>query len=223
MLKKEFDLAIKGEPDSDGVFEGYASTFGGSPDSYGDIITPGAFAKSLVRHKREGSMPQMFFGHDVSKLPIGDWIDLAEDGKGLWGRGKIALDDPEALRIFNAMKAKRVRGLSIGYRLISSHPDEKMPGVTHLDEIDLFEVSVVNIPANRRSLVTDVKSADIIKEYFTKGETPPLAAIEEYLRDGGFPKALATAFVSQGKSVFRRGDPGDEAKNAAAFLKALRG
>src|SRR3546814_3532751 len=43
MLKKDFGLSVKDVSD-EGTFEGYASTFGGSPDSYGDVVLPGAFA-----------------------------------------------------------------------------------------------------------------------------------------------------------------------------------
>src|SRR3546814_6329952 len=62
MLKKDFGLSVKDVSD-EGTFEGYASTFGGSPDSYGDVVLPGAFAESLVRHQREGTMPLLLWGH----------------------------------------------------------------------------------------------------------------------------------------------------------------
>lgn len=44
MQTKDFALSVKGT-EEDGTFEGYASTFGGAPDSYGDVIAPGAFAE----------------------------------------------------------------------------------------------------------------------------------------------------------------------------------
>ena len=37
-----------------GEFSGYASTFGGEPDSYGDIIAPSAFKGSLREHEKRG-------------------------------------------------------------------------------------------------------------------------------------------------------------------------
>src|SRR3546814_6119409 len=98
MLKKDFGLSVKDVSD-EGTFEGYASTFGGSPDSYGDVVLPGAFAESLVRHKREGTMPLLLWGHNASELPIGNWVDMAEDGKGLWGKAQIDLDDPVGQRV----------------------------------------------------------------------------------------------------------------------------
>lgn len=61
-----------------------------------------------------------------------------------------------------------------------------------------------------------------MRQAFAAGETPAPKLIEEHLRDGGFPNALATAFVSVGKSAFRQGDPGDEAnRKAVAALERL--
>lgn len=41
------------------------------------------------------------------------------------------------------------------------------------------------------------------RQAFAAGETPPLSQIEDVLRDAGFPKALATAFVSRGQGALR--------------------
>src|SRR3546814_20929022 len=91
-----------------------SSDLGGSPDSYGDVVLPGAFAESLVRHKREGTMPLLLWGHNASELTIGNWVDMAEDGKGLWGKAQIALDATVGQRVHKALQRKSVRGLSIG-------------------------------------------------------------------------------------------------------------
>lgn len=216
MLKKDFILDVKSIGD-EGVFEGYASTFGGSPDSYGDIVAPGAFAESLVAHKRAGTMPGMFFGHDTSTLPIGDWLELSEDGKGLKAKGQIELDDEFGARVHLALKKKRVRGLSIGYSIPSggSERDEKLPGVTILKKINLVEVSVVNNPANKRSLVADVKSI------LDGGALPTVREFEEFLRDAGFSKALATAIAGKA-TPHLRGDPEAKADDVQKFIAALR-
>lgn len=41
------------------------------------------------------------------------------------------------------------------------------------------------------------------RQAFARGDNPTLAQIEDVLRDAGFPNALATAFVSAGKSALR--------------------
>lgn len=216
MQKKDFGLSVKDVSD-EGTFEGYGSTFGGAPDSYGDIVMPGAFAESLVRHKREGTMPLLLWGHQASELPIGNWTDMAEDGKGLWGKGQIDLEDPVGQRVHKALKRKSVRGLSIGFETVEKRADPKRPGVTLLEKLDLWEVSVVNFPANRRALVSGVKA--IVEG----GNLPSLPEFEEFLREaGGFSKTQATAIAGKGLSHLLRGEPGSESE-AVRFLQRLAG
>jgi hypothetical protein len=72
MLHKDFGLEIKAVAE-DGVIEGYGSTFGGEPDSYGDIVMPGAFAESLVKHKRAGTISPATFRSATGKI----WLKTA--------------------------------------------------------------------------------------------------------------------------------------------------
>lgn len=162
MLTKDFGLEIKALSD-EGTLEGYGSVFGGSPDSYGDVVSPGAFAESLVRHKREGTMPLMLFGHNAGEPPIGNWTDIAEDGKGLWMRGQIDLEDGLGQRVHRALRRKAIRGLSIGYEVKAGgqESDPKKPGVNTLKNVELYEVSIVNFPANRRATVIEIKAGVI--------------------------------------------------------------
>lgn len=214
MHTKEFGLSVKDVSDA-GVIEGYGSVFGGSPDSYGDIVKPGAFTDSLVRHKREGTMPLMLWGHNSSEVPIGNWDDMAEDGKGLWVHGKIDLEDSLGVRVHRALKQRRMRGLSIGYETIGSETDAKKPGIRYLTKLDLWEVSPVNFPAKRNALVQDVKSI------LDAGNLPSVREFEEFLRDAGFSKTLATTIASKA-TPHLRGDPEAKAKDAISFLEKLR-
>jgi HK97 family phage prohead protease len=227
METKDFALQVKAVGE-EGTFEGYAATFGGAPDPYGDIITAGAFGPSLVRHRREGTMPLMLFGHDAGDLPIGSWTEMSEDGKGLLVNGTIALDDPVGVRVHAALKGKRVRGLSIGGRTKASRPDEKRPGVRFLDEFELFEVSVVNFPANRAARVHAVKSEpwfrlEELARRFRDAETIQIKEFEEVLRDAGFPKSAAVQIASAGWPKAIRSESEGKAKESAAFWEALRG
>jgi HK97 family phage prohead protease len=223
MKTKSFALEVKAVAE-DGTFEGYASTFGGSPDSYGDIVLPGAFAVSLAKHRREGTMPIMLWNHKASELPIGNWLDLAEDGKGLWAKGQADLDDDVGARVHRAMKRKAVRGLSIGYETVAKETDPKKPGINFLKELDLWEISPVNFPANRRATVTEVKSERM--EEFARclrdGEPLPVKVFEDILRDAGVPKAMAVQIASVGYAkAIRRESEGEKANDAAEFLRAL--
>jgi HK97 family phage prohead protease len=203
MLHKAFGLDVKAVSD-EGVIEGYASVFGGAPDSYGDIIAPGCFAETLTKHKREGTMPLMLWGHDSSQPPIGNWTDLAEDGKGLKVAGSIDLEDPMGSRVHRALKAKRMKGLSIGYETLDSEKDDKRPGVRTLTEVDLWEISPVNFPAQVRAAVDNVKS------YLSAGALPSLPEFENFLREAGFSKSQAAAIAGKGLAPLLRGEPGND-------------
>lgn len=213
MQHKSFGLEVKDVSDA-GVIEGYASVFGGTPDSYGDVIAPGAFANTLVTHKREGTMPLMLWGHDSSQPPIGNWTDMAEDGKGLWVQGQVDLEDSMGQRVHRALKRKSARGLSIGYETRDAEKDPKRPGVRVLKDIDLWEVSPVNFPAQRRATVTNVKGL------VEPGKLPTLPEFEEILREVGFSKTEATAIAGKGLAPLLRGEPGGDP--AQSFWEALR-
>lgn len=141
-----------------GEFEGYASTFGGEPDSYGDIIAPGAYAGSLKRHADRGTMPKMFWQHDPGE-PIGKWLEAAEDSTGLKVSGRLNMGVRRAAEAYELLKGGDIDGLSIGYRLEAYEVDEDEPGIWTLTRVDLKEVSVVSIGANESATIATVKAA----------------------------------------------------------------
>jgi uncharacterized protein len=219
LLHKDLPFDIKAVDDA-GVIEGYASVFGGAPDAYGDIIAPAAFGDSLTAHRRAGTSPLMLWGHDASQPPIGNWTELAEDGKGLWVKGEIDLEDALGSRVHRALKRKAMKGLSIGYETKQSETDPKRPGVRFLTQIDLWEISPVNFPAQPRA------SVDAVKSYTAAGKLPSLKEFESWLRDaGGFSKSDATAVASYGLAqLLNRSESGAaDQKPVVDFLTALRG
>ena len=220
MKTKDFALQVK-DLSEDGTFEGYGSVFG-NIDSYGEKVMPGAFVESLARHKREGSNVLMLWQHNADE-PIGVWEDLAEDAKGLWGKGRFLLDIQKAREVYTLAKYKAIGGLSIGYREVETEPD----GNTRLlKKLELYEISPVSFPANRRARIAGVKSERMeeIARRFRDGDPMPIKDFEEVLREAGFPKSMATAIASHGYAKAIRSDSeGDQANDATALLKALRG
>jgi len=71
MRIRSVDFRMKSLSDA-GEFEGYASVFG-NEDSYGDIIEPGAFAKTLKEHGDDNPIP-ILWQHDTY-APIGTTIE----------------------------------------------------------------------------------------------------------------------------------------------------
>lgn len=219
MKTKDFALQVK-DLSEDGTFEGYGSIFG-NVDSYGEKVLPGAFVDSLARHKREGSSVLMLWNHDPHQ-PIGVWEDLAEDAKGLWGKGRFLLDIQRAREVYTLAKNSAIGGLSIGYREEETDQDA---GVRLLKKLNLFEISPVTFPANRRARIESIKS-DRMEEFARRlrdGDPMPIKEFEDVLREAGVPKSMAVAIASHGYAkAIRRDSEGDKANDTAEFLKALR-
>lgn len=138
-------------------FSGYGAVFG-NVDSYGDMLVPGSFKRTLAEAKKANATPLMFLNHDMHSLPIGRWTAMSEDDFGLKVEGHF-LDTQAGRDAYTAAKANAISGLSIGYRahdiVMGKNVDE--PRRT-LKSVDLFEVSLVTFPANTSARVQSVKS-----------------------------------------------------------------
>lgn len=201
---RSFALQIKAA--ENGAIEGYGSVFG-VKDNYDDVIAKGAFAASLAEHNAEGSMPAMLWQHDAD-CPIGVWTEMVEDAKGLRIKGQLALDTIKGKEAHALLKMGALNGLSIGF-VSKQWAYDRETEIRTLTEIELWEVSLVTFPANEKARVTNVKAADDMA-------TPKDA--ERTLRDAGFSKSDATAFVSR---VLRMGEArSDSAGSTAAALKS---
>jgi len=213
---KTFDFALEAKAIGEaGEFEGYASTFG-NVDQGGDVVEPGAFIESVVKAKEDRRIIPMLWMHQQDKL-LGRWIDIAEDAKGLYVKGKLNLSTAEGREKYEHLKEKEIGGLSIGYALPSGGVEfDDKRRVRRLKKIDLREISLVTMPMNIEARVTTVKSI------LEGGGMPTVREFEEFLRDaGGFSKSLAAAIASKA-APHLRGEPEAKANDAVAFLEALR-
>ena len=159
--RKNFDLSLKASEGGGFTWEGYVAAFG-NVDSYGDIITDGAFSEQV------GATIPAFYEHDI---PVGKMFLLGEDAYGLKVRGELAPDSAQDPRVGNL--SERIRWLmasndnvgelsykmSIGYYVIESH-NEKRDGqdVRILSKLKLVEGSLVVNPANEKAIITVFKS-----------------------------------------------------------------
>ncbi len=189
------DIKAISDGDAKGTFEGYGSVFG-VEDFVRDIVAAGAFKKTIRAHKRKGRMPALLWQHDTRE-PIGVWDQMKEDGKGLYVKGRLLVDDvPKARQAHALLKENGISGLSIGFRTVMSEMNEKT-GVRTLTEIELFETSLVTFPALDSARVDAVKAEDI-RDIIEDGETPDQKTLEAYLRDAGLSRREAKAFLSLG-------------------------
>jgi HK97 family phage prohead protease len=162
---------------------GYASTFGGEPDSYGDIIAAGAFTESIA------TRPTKFLYEHFE--PIGKQLEIREDDKGLFGRWSI-VNTRTGEDAYKLAKAGVLDSLSIGYFTVDADYDKD--GVRILRKVDLYEVSAVAIPANKSAVITDVKSAS-----FERRSEDVRIALQEWL---SHLKAGSAIRAADGKAPF---------------------
>ncbi|WP_427024718.1 HK97 family phage prohead protease [Aureimonas ureilytica] len=204
-----------------GEFEGYASTFGGEPDSYGDVIAPGAFAASLSAHRAAGTMPKMFWQHDARE-PIGKWLQANEDAKGLLVQGRLNMGVQRAREAYELLKEGDIDGLSIGYR-IREYAVDTDTGVWTLEKVDLHEVSVVSIGANENATIGSVKAAKAAQELSDKlkaGDRLTEREFEMWLKGLGFSNSQAERAARV--HLKGQGEPA-AADDGLAFCRALLG
>ncbi|MGO4572814.1 HK97 family phage prohead protease [Microvirga sp. 2TAF3] len=145
--------------DADGIFEGYASLFG-IADLGKDVVMSGAFADSL--RKRGVGDIRLLWQHDPA-TPIGRWLSIAEDRRGLKVRGKLNLAVERARDIHALMRDGAVDGLSIGFRVERARA-ERPTGLRRLEKLDLWEISIVTFPMLPGARVERVKRVKHARE-----------------------------------------------------------
>jgi len=139
---------------ADGTIEGYASLFG-EVDQARDMVMPGAFAKTL--QQRGLRKIPMLFQHDPAE-PVGVWLELVEDFRGLLARGRLIPDVARGRELLALLRAGAVDGLSIGYRTVRGQIDPRTR-VRRLYQVDLWEISIVTFPLLDGARVAAVKDA----------------------------------------------------------------
>ena len=193
---KEFAL-IKSADDA-GTISGYFSTYDRIPDSYGDVIARGAFTETIQKRKESGHPFPLCWNHDLNQI-IGfvDPVDIEDTEKGPLMKKASFFNTPLAQEKREIVKSGVVYQFSFAYEVLEAGPTTLDDGVkaNELKKLELFEVSIVPIPANPRAEVTDIKAgrrnsakdADAIREAITllQGVLGELEDIEEDPKDSG--------------------------------------
>ena len=177
MEHKYKEFALIKSADEAGKISGYFSTYDRIPDAYGDVIAPGAFTDTIQKRKESGHPFPLCWNHDLDQI-IGsvDPEDIVDTDKGPLMTASF-FDTPLAQEKRELVKSGVVYQFSFAYDVLEAGPTEIEEGVKayELKKLDLFEISIVPIPANQNAVVTDVKSgkrnskkdADAIKQAIT--------------------------------------------------------
>lgn len=164
MFKKDYSVQFKAAGDDGGHIVAYAATFDREPDSYGDVIAPGAFKNTLEEWNASGNVIPLLFGHrtDDPAMNIGGVDSIEEDERGLRIEATFDKDSETAQYVRRLVLEKRLSKLSFAYDVLDEGTITLDDGrkANELREIKLFEVSLVPIPANGHAEVVEAKAAD---------------------------------------------------------------
>ncbi len=180
--KSNLRMEIK-EISADGSFTGMLSVYN-VVDLGKDLVEPGAFTKTIKDH---GNEVPMLWQHKPD-VPIGT-LTLEDGPDALRVKGQLLMELPEAKKAYLLIKARIVRGLSIGFDTVKEVLDG---GIRRLKELRLYEGSIVTFPMNEAAQITSVKHRAERKEDFTT----ELAELQ--LQDAGYQMwcALRNALCS---------------------------
>lgn len=206
----ELKFEAREKSDDPVTFTGYASVWG-RDDSYGDTILKGAFAESLKERR-----PMMLYGHNPGRV-IGKWLKVMEDDKGLWVKGALTPGNRDAEDVGANLRFGALNGQSIGGYTIDYEP--KKSGGRLIAKFDLYEISVVSMPAEQEARIDSASVKEMLDE------CEKLSDFEDFLRDaGGLSKSAATAMVCRFSRI-ARGEPASDAettKGLEELIETLR-
>lgn len=195
-MKNNFDLFLKNleqkfvghslaEVETDGTFSGYASLFD-VLDLGNETVSKGAFSKSLQGKGVENI--RLLFQHNPDE-PIGRWLEIREDSKGLYVKGQINLQVDRGREVHALMRDGAIDGLSIGFKTIRSRL-EKGGSFRRILEADLWEISIVTFPMLPDARVEQVKA---------QSNLPTTRDFERWLvRDAGLTRSQARTVIVKG-------------------------
>lgn len=184
MKYKEFGIK-EDTGGGNGGFTGYAATFDREPDSYGDVIAAGAFAETLEKWKAAGKPIPLLYGHNMGDpdYNIGT-VELAEDETGLLCTASYD-SSPKAQRVRELVREGRLYKMSFAFDVLDEGTVELEDGTkaNELRKLEIYEVSVVLVPANQHAEIIEAKSRSKYGRTISKATGDELAAVLEALQE----------------------------------------
>ena len=164
------------------TLEGYASVFD-TPYEVGgfqETVKRGAFSKTLQERSIATKLLINHEGLPLASAKSGT-LQLSEDDRGLMVRAELDPSDPDVQSLVPKMRRGDLDEMSFGFRTIKDSWNEDM-SQRSLEEVRLYDVSVVTYPANPATSVV-LRKLDEISNFF--GVAPEqLAAIIEMRASG---------------------------------------
>ena len=127
---------------------GYAATFNQEADglNFREMIAPGAFTRTL----QSDNSVFLLVNHDFSELPLAatqsGTLRLVEDSVGLRMEATLDPMNPRAAEVASALSRGDVDKMSFAFT-VADGGDTREGGLRTLTDLDLYEVSIVTMPA----------------------------------------------------------------------------
>ena len=157
-LYKSFDIKAD---EGTGTITGYFSTYDQIPDSYGDVVAPGAFTETIKAREETGHPFPLCWNHDLDQI-IGKVDSIEDTEKGPLMTASF-FDTPLAQEKREIVKSGVVYQFSFAFGIQDQGTITLEDGTkaNELRKLDLYEVSIVPIPANQNAVMTDVKAEEV--------------------------------------------------------------
>ena len=151
-----------------GVVSMLVSVFG-NVDSYGDMVMPGAFSKTLSEWAAKGDPIPFVWSHQWGDpfAILGEVTKAAETEDGLEVEAKIDLETELGKQVYGLLKKRLVTQASFAYDIDEAEwveheaPDGGKYGVYELRKLSLLEVGPCLLGANRETELLEVKAREL--------------------------------------------------------------
>lgn len=156
-----FSDIVKGASDNQSdkpslFIEGYANTV--SKDRVGDVIVAEAWTKGGLTNYLKNPIILGFHQHSN---PIGVAENISADSKGLKIKARIS---PAAEREYNLIADGVLKAFSVGFTVKDAEYDSETD-IFVIKDVELYEISVVSVPANQDCIFDISKSFENSAEY----------------------------------------------------------
>lgn len=138
------------------IIEGFANTT--DKDRDGDVILESAWTMGGMTNFLKNPIVLGFHRHDN---PIGKVLEHSVSSRGLFVRAEIS---KSAGRIFNLIKEGIVKTFSVGFNVKDADFNPEAD-VFVIKDLELFEISVVSVPANQDSVFSVAKQLGDSEDY----------------------------------------------------------
>lgn len=165
-------LELAEETNEYGIIKGWAATYGKINDEV--FVEPGAFTKSIQYHQQKGKMIKMTRQHNREAIIGGFSPEKMKDfKKGLFVEGEINKKTTVGMDSYELAKQGVLSDFSIAALIKKSTIDEDT-GLRHMNELFLYAIGLVDLPADSEANVTTVQAANL-EQTATTFKNLPLA------------------------------------------------